>query len=66
MEDQLEASSRGRDEALKQLRKIQVSKLFYGLLISLNSSFLELSCPNKVLNIVLNISSFDFCLSRFG
>lgn len=51
MEDKLEASSRGRDEALKQLRKIQVSKLFYGLLISLNSSFLELSCPNKVLNI---------------
>lgn len=27
MEDQLEASSRGRDEALKQLRKIQVGKL---------------------------------------
>lgn len=25
MEDQLEATSRGRDEALKQLRKIQVS-----------------------------------------
>lgn len=26
MEDQLEASSRGRDEAIKQLRKIQVSQ----------------------------------------
>lgn len=25
MEDQLEATSRGRDEAIKQLRKIQVS-----------------------------------------
>lgn len=26
MEDQLEATSRGRDEAVKQLRKIQVGK----------------------------------------
>lgn len=26
MEDQLEATSRGRDEAVKQLRKIQVSR----------------------------------------
>lgn len=33
MEDQLEATSRGRDEALKQLRKIQVSKNFDSLLL---------------------------------
>lgn len=45
MEDQLEATSRGRDEAIKQLRKIQVSTQIYAITFIQYFSFGQVVTP---------------------